>query len=82
MFSATTMMNPSIGADGRILYTDIKGYEDKFRKHHTSSVTRSIWLYTPADKSYKAHEGEDRNCLWLPGRKSTSTPKPMAPQYI
>lgn len=72
MFSATTMIDPSIGADGRILYTDIKGYEDKFRKHHTSSVTRDIWLYTPADKSYKkltTFEGEDRNALWLPGQQ-------------
>ncbi len=27
------------------VYQDIKGYEDSWRKHHTSSVTRDIWLY-------------------------------------
>lgn len=26
------------------LYQDVKGFEDEFRKHHTSSVTRDIWL--------------------------------------
>lgn len=71
MFSAITMKDPSIGKDGRILYTDIKGYEDSFRKHHTSSITRDIWLYTPAEKSYRKltkFEGEDRNALWLPNQ--------------
>ncbi len=71
MFSAITMVDPSIGKDGRILYTDIKGYEDKFRKHHTSSITRDIWLYSPSEKSYRkltTFEGEDRNALWLPGQ--------------
>ncbi|MDE6300184.1 MAG: peptidase S41 [Muribaculaceae bacterium] len=27
-----------------MLYQDVKGYEDEWRKHHTSSVTRDIWL--------------------------------------
>ena len=27
------------------LYQDKKGFEDEWRKHHTSSVTRDIWLY-------------------------------------
>ena len=32
--------------DGKsFLYQDRKGYEDEWRKHHTSSVTRDIWLY-------------------------------------
>lgn len=38
----------SVNAEGEVLYEDKKGYEDPFRKHHTSSVTRDIWLYTPA----------------------------------
>lgn len=72
MFSAITMIEPSVADDGRILYTDLKGYEDKFRKHHTSSIARDIWLYTPKDKSYKkltTFSGEDRNALWLPGQE-------------
>ncbi len=38
----------SISSDGKVLYEDWKGYEDNFRKHHTSSVTRDIWIYRPA----------------------------------
>ncbi|MDE6156869.1 MAG: peptidase S41, partial [Muribaculaceae bacterium] len=35
--------------DGQsFLYQDVKGFEDTWRKHHTSSVTRDIWRYTPA----------------------------------
>lgn len=66
MFSAITMEEPSI-RDGKILYTDRKGYEDPFRKHHTSSVTRDIWLYSK-DGGYKkitSFVGEDRNAQWV-----------------
>ena len=32
--------------DGKsFLYQDRKGFEDEWRKHHISSVTRDIWLY-------------------------------------
>lgn len=35
--------------DGRsMVYNDVKGFEDTWRKHHTSSVTRDIWRYTPS----------------------------------
>ncbi|MDE6575170.1 MAG: PDZ domain-containing protein [Muribaculaceae bacterium] len=35
--------------DGKsFLYQDVKSFEDTWRKHHTSSVTRNIWRYTPA----------------------------------
>ena len=33
------------GGKGSFLYQDVKGFEDEWRKHHTSSVTRDIWLY-------------------------------------
>lgn len=29
----------------KIFYHDKKGYEDEWRKHHTSSVCRDIWMY-------------------------------------
>ena len=52
----------SIGKDGKILYEDYKGYEDPLRKHHTSSVTRDIWLYDGgAFTKLSTYKGEDRN---------------------
>lgn len=66
MFSALSMIEPSLKGD-KILYTDIKGYEDPFRKHHTSSITRDIWLYEKGKGHRKltSFKGEDRNALWL-----------------
>lgn len=46
------------------LYQDVKGFEDSWRKHHTSSVTRDIWLYDALRKSHtnlSNHPGEDLN---------------------
>lgn len=51
-------------ANTSFLYQDNKGMEDQWRKHHTSSVTRDIWLYDTATKKHTnltAHAGEDRN---------------------
>ena len=42
LFSELPMQDLSINARGDILYHDIKGYEDPYRKHHTSSITRDI----------------------------------------
>ena len=49
---------------GRILYQDLKGYEDKYRKHHTSAVTRDIWSFQPKTGAFTqltTFKGEDRN---------------------
>ncbi|MEO2071602.1 MAG: S41 family peptidase [Zunongwangia sp.] len=46
-----------------LVFQDRKGYEDAWRKHHTSAVTRDIWLYDLENDSYKQisnFEGEDR----------------------
>ena len=71
LVSSYTMNALSINAEGDMLFEDYKGYEDPLRKHHTSSVTRDIWLYRPAvagkvgpDGRFTkltAFEGEDRN---------------------
>ncbi len=48
----------------RFLYQDVKGFEDEWRKHHTSSVTRDIWLYDPVKSMHvnlTDRGGEDRN---------------------
>ncbi|MFZ1688351.1 MAG: peptidase S41, partial [Flavobacteriales bacterium] len=50
-----------------IAYHDRKGYEDTWRKHHTSSVTRDVWTFNPATKEYKqltTFAGEDRNPIF------------------
>ena len=44
LVTSLTVSAMSIGPDGTILYEDWKGYEDPLRKHHTSSVTRDIWV--------------------------------------
>ena len=47
----------------QIVFEDRKGYEDPWRKHHTSSVTRDVWVMDVATKQYKkisSFEGEDR----------------------
>lgn len=47
LFSSLPMENICIGKDGKsLLYTDKKGYEDSYRKHHTSSIARDIWQAT------------------------------------
>ena len=48
----------------KIIFHDYKGYEDNWRKHHTSSVTRDLWVYDLKSKKYDqltTFEGEDRN---------------------
>jgi len=47
----------------QIVFQDRKGYEDPWRKHHTSSVTRDIWVMDVATNKYRkisGFEGEDR----------------------
>lgn len=68
MVSSLTMEDICISPDGKSwLYTDYKGYEDELRKHHTSSIARDVWCYTPSANSYKKltnFAGEDRNGVW------------------
>ncbi|MBK9596878.1 MAG: PD40 domain-containing protein [Flavobacteriales bacterium] len=66
----TAAVNASYSPDGTtIVYQDIKGYENNFRKHHTSSVTRDIWTYDVKDKQYaqiSTFNGEDLNPVFSP----------------
>ncbi len=73
LVTSLPVSNLSVNKDGKMIYEDYKGYEDTFRKHHTSSVTRDIWLYEPASSGeFKVNAegrftklstfiGEDRN---------------------
>lgn len=60
----------SVSADGtRILYQDIKGNENEWRKHHTSSVTRDIVEYDLRKGTFRyvvRHAGENRNPVYTP----------------
>lgn len=47
----------------QIVFQDRKGYEDAWRKHHNSSVTRDIWVMETATNTFRkisGYEGEDR----------------------
>jgi len=47
-----------------IVFEDVKGNEDKWRKRHTSSVTRDIWAWQPSSNTFTNltnRPGEDRN---------------------
>jgi tricorn protease len=51
-------------AGDKLIYEDQKGYESDWRKHHTSSVTRDIWLYDMKSGKYQqltTYKGEDRS---------------------
>src|SRR6187551_1608915 len=73
MIKPTTANEAQISKDGsKIIFTDWKGYEDDWRKHHQSSVTRDVWLYDVAQKKHtqlSGFKGEDRNAVFAPGEK-------------
>lgn len=51
---------------------DRKGFEDEWRKHHTSSITRDVWMYdtrTGKHTNLTNRPGEDRNPVFAPDGK-------------
>ncbi|MCM5529984.1 S41 family peptidase [Parasegetibacter sp. NRK P23] len=73
LFLTTPAEDISWSRDGKkMLYHDKKGQENQWRKHHTSSVARDLWLYEPAsDKHTKltTFAGEDRTPHFTAGEK-------------
>ncbi|HVU95226.1 MAG TPA: S41 family peptidase [Puia sp.] len=54
----------------KFIFQDRKGYEDPWRKHHTSPVTRDIWVYDTKTHEYTKvsdFKGEDREPVWGKG---------------
>lgn len=48
-----------------VLFEDVKGYEDYWRKHQTSSIAADIWLFDGADyRQLTTSRGENRNPVW------------------
>lgn len=70
LYSSLPMEDISVAQDGTtLLYHDQKGYEDPWRKHHTSSITRDIWISKKEnnERTYQkvtSFNGEDRNPIW------------------
>jgi tricorn protease len=65
--------NLSVSTSGKyILYHDKKGGENEWRKHHQSSVTRDVWLYTVETNEHTkltSFKGEDRNPVFAASEK-------------
>lgn len=61
----TPALDATVSSTGdKIIFHDYKGYENDWRKHHTSSVTRDIWVYDTKRMQYtqlSSFNGEDRN---------------------
>jgi tricorn protease len=70
---AVPVCSMSFDKDGKsFLYYDRKGSEDKWRKHHVSSVTRDVVYYNAKKKTHTmltTNVGEDRDPRYLPGYK-------------
>lgn len=55
------------------LYQDQKGFENEWRKHHTSSITRDLWLYDIQNGKHTNltnRGGEDRDPVFAPDGNS------------
>jgi Tol biopolymer transport system component/C-terminal processing protease CtpA/Prc len=61
----TPALDATVSTTGdKIIFHDYKGYESDWRKHHTSAVTRDIWVYDVKGRKYaqvSSFGGEDRN---------------------
>ncbi len=70
-FSELTMAKPVLGPAGQVLYSDVKGYEDQWRKHQTSSLASDIWLRNgDTFRRLTTFKGQDANPVWAPDGKS------------
>lgn len=71
LFSDITMDALDINASGDVIYIDRKGYEDEWRKHHRSPITRDVWLKSgDSFRKLTTFDGEDRDPVWSADGKS------------
>ncbi len=63
-----------VSKDGsKWIYHDKKGGENAWRKHHTSAITRDIWVYdvkTSKHTKITSFNGEDRSPIFTDGEKA------------
>lgn len=68
LISGAGIENAHYNSNGsEIVFQDRKGYEDPWRKHHVSAVTRDLWIMNLKNNSYKKitdFKGEDREPIW------------------
>ena len=69
LFSGIAMDAVSVNAQGQLLYQNKKGYEDNWRKHHRSPITRDLFLTQTAAKGRTFRQlttdnAENRNPVW------------------
>lgn len=74
LFSAFPMEAISINKSGGMLYHNKKGYEDEWRKHHHSPITRDLFLsqVNLKNRTYRqltTDNVENRNAVWMPDGK-------------
>ena len=74
MILATPASNIKFDKTGnKFIYQDVKGMENNWRKHHTSSVTRDIVEYDIKNNTYKKiidWQGEDTDPVYSPDGNS------------
>lgn len=65
-YLSVAMRSADMNSDGKLLYTDKKGFENFYRKHERSSGTNDIWLVSPDNKFEKLTDfnGHDMNAVW------------------
>ena len=68
MLSAAGVEDAHYNSKGnQIIFQDRKGYEDPWRKHQTSAVSRDLWVYDLGTKTYKkisTYQGENREPVY------------------
>jgi Tol biopolymer transport system component len=71
---STPAEDTKLSQDGsKLLYHDKKGGENAFRKHHTSSIARDIWIWdikAGTHKKITTFPGEDRNPIFTDNDKA------------
>lgn len=74
LLTAAGVDDAHMSRDGNYLvFQDRKGYENDLRKHHTSSVTRDVWIYDIRKDDYRQlseFEGENREPVLDPAAEN------------
>lgn len=82
LITAAGINNARFNKDGsKIIFQNIKGYEDYYRKHEKAAITPDVWIYDIASDSYQQitndeisnrdpHFGQDENFIFYTNEKS------------